>query len=204
MNDFLVALDPRGHSERSKFFRFASPNPATTASASSSTARASPATSSALSAIARSCAITLAEFIDFREWAQIERAIATMAYATPAIAAGPVKAVLPRMEVCEKCEGLGWLYVDGGVPPELVQGYLGPVPTEPDGRAARTCPFCKGDGRVEKPGDMKAARMILDITGLVEQQKTPAVQLVQTFQCGSHVGGRVELSRIPIDVSADD
>ena len=79
------------------------------------------------------------------------------------------------------------------MPLELVPGYLGPVPTDPDGRAARTCAFCKGAGKVLKHDDVRAAVKVLEIAGLAGKNRG-AVQIMQDFSGASHTSAVAELS----------
>lgn len=58
--------------------------------------------------------------------------------------------------VCRRCKGDGKLSV--GEPRE------------------RSCPHCEGTGRVRVPGDIKAARLILEITGVIGKNRSPAME----------------------------
>ena len=202
---FLHALDPRGDSKPSKLFRFALAKSRDQRFRTFVERLYRPRYQRwSLAAIARSCDLTLADFMAFWQRAQIDQAVAILTYAAPDVAAGLVKAALPREEVCGRCEGLGWLYVEAWVPPELVPGYLGPIAGDPEYRAARTCPFCEGTGKVVRPGDVKAAGKVLAIAGLVEE-RAPAVQINQQFGHESHAEAIAMLpSSMAIDLSWDD
>ena len=88
------------------------------------------------------------------------------------------------------------------MPAELVPGYRGPLAGDPEGRAARTCPYCDGTGKVDQPGDMHAAKMVLEIAG-VAGKNSPVVQVVQNFSGASHAEGMRELSSMTIDLSPE-
>ena len=200
-NDFLLALDPPGDSENSKSVRFALATSPDRRFREFLKRLFQPRYQRwSLGAIAKSCDLSFGEFFEFWQRAQVERAIASMCHAAPSVAQGLVEAALPREVACERCEGLGSIPVEAWIPPELVLGYLGRLSDDPAAPPARTCPFCNGAGKVVKPGDIPAAKTVLEIASLTGKGR-PAVAIVQNFSGTSHAGGMRELASMKIDIS---
>jgi len=180
LNAFLIALDPRGESEHSNAVRIA------LACSRDPRFREFPERLYqpryqrwSLAAIASSCDISLGEFVAFWRNAQVERAIAIFHRASPAVADAIVSNALGRKALCDRCDGLGWVDIVGiaaRVPPELIPGYMGHVPSHPP---RRTCPKCDGSGMMREPGNPHACDTVLEIAGLIG--KRHAVQQVVTY-----------------------
>lgn len=58
--------------------------------------------------------------------------------------------------MCERCDGEGLLRLEGV--------------------AVRTCPHCKGSGKVRVPGDPHARRLILEILGVIGKNRSLEIQ----------------------------
>jgi hypothetical protein len=178
---FLAALDPRGESEHSVAIQFAlacSPDPRFLEFLERLYQPRYQRWS--LAAIAKSCDISLGEFVSFWRNAQVERAIAIVHRASPAVAHSIVSNALGREVPCERCDGLGWVDIVGiaaRVPSELIPGYLGRVAGHPVDH--RQCPKCDGSGKMREPGDPHACDRVLEIAGLIG--KRHAVQQVVTY-----------------------
>ena len=118
LESFLSLLDPRGDTEQSQAFQFA-------AAVSHERrfkefmnrlyrpryARAS------LGAIARSCDLTLGDFMVFWRRAQLDRAIDIASLAALRIVDEMAEDALPKEVLCARCDGLGWVEIAAWVPP---------------------------------------------------------------------------------------
>jgi len=180
LDAFLTALDPRGESEHSHAVQFAlacSPDPRFPEFLERLYQPRYRRWS--LGAIARSCDISLGEFVSFWRNAQVERAIAIVHRASPAVAHSIVSNALGREVPCDRCDGLGWVDIVGiaaRVPSELIPGYMGHVPSHPP---RRTCPKCGGSGKMREPGNPHAIDTLLEVAGLIGKGRT--VQQVVTY-----------------------
>lgn len=204
LDAFLTALDPRGESEHSHAVQFAlacSPDPRFPEFLERLYQPRYRRWS--LGAIARSCDLTLGEFVSFWRNAQVERAIATFCRASPAVAYAIVSNALGREVLCDRCDGLGWVEIVGiaaRLPPELIRGYLGKLRGHP--MARRTCPKCDGSGKMREPGNPHACDKVLEIAGLIGKNRA-GVQIAQNFSRASHAHAVAKLSSMTIDVSAE-
>lgn len=164
---FLSRLDPRGDSELSQAVRLAL--------AASGDSRfgeflkrlyRSRYARSSVGAIARSCDLTLGDFLEFWGDAQVDHAIYRACVAAPAIVRDVVQNALSAEVVCRHCDGLRKVDVDAAIPPEFVPGYLGRL-GDHSGRVFRVCPMCGGKGTVTQPGNEHARDRLLEIAGLI-------------------------------------
>jgi hypothetical protein len=165
-NAFLAELDPRGDSERSSAVCLALACSRDRRFQEFLRRLDQPRYQRySLAAIAKSCDLSLGEFLQFWNDAQVERAIAIARSAGPGIVSDMTQDALSSYKSCERCDGLGWVEVPAWAPAEMVPGYLGPLSDHPEAPAVRTCPACGGSRKIRKPGDRHAREKVLEIAG---------------------------------------
>lgn len=196
-NSYLLELDPKGKSGRSKALQYAL--------ASASDRRFNEFLSKlyepryathSLAAIAKSCDISLMEFAEFWQKAQTQRALAIAQDGLAAITGEVVDDARSKDAVCERCDGLRWVYASEDLP-EDTPGFR-----QIGDKWVRTCPACEGSGRQVKPGDREAQKMVFEMTGMISK-KGPSVRLVQNFS-GMNLESAVDrMNRVTFDVEDD-
>jgi hypothetical protein len=147
-------------------------------------------------ALAKQCAIGLAEFSAFWRKACTHRAIAVAQSRAPEIVDHMANDARTRTVACERCDGLGWV----AAPPDLpvsTPGYR-LLAGGNDPKWIRDCPMGCNNGKVNRPGDSHARDRILEISGLVKKGGA-AVQIVQNFSGAQHSSAVTALDVISIE-----
>jgi hypothetical protein len=213
-NAYLDGLDPRGESEDSRAIRLAlasSPDPRFREFVTRlNTYRYS---RSRLATVAKSVDISLAEFNRWGQHAAYQRALAEAQQAAPRIIRYLAAKALPHEEGCDRCDGLKWVPVDPDIDPAFVPGGVrvmtvlvpveGKKKLQPVERNVRACPACGGTGLKVKPGDLDAAKLVVEIAGLTG--KKASVQINNNFGGAGLESRMADLRKIPfaVDVEAE-
>lgn len=140
-----------------------------------------------LSTMAKSCGISLMEFQKWYSNELAQQSIAEAQAASPRIVRGLIDDSVPRLDNCDRCDGLGWVDAPSDVDPEKIpHGYRRLTTATRTREAAyiRTCPRCDGNGKVRQSGDAHAQDRILGMAGVTESAKGPSV--VVNFGGASH------------------
>lgn len=140
-----------------------------------------------LSTMAKGCGISLPEFQKWYSNEQAQRSIAEAQAASPRIVRGLIDDSIPRLDICDRCDGLGWVDAPSEVDPEKIPpGYrqLTAATKRTEAAYIRTCPRCDGNGKIRQPGDAHAQDRVLGMAGVTESAKGPAV--VVNFGGASH------------------
>jgi hypothetical protein len=132
-----------------------------------------------LAAIAKSCDLSLGEFLQFWYDAQVKRVIAIACSAAPRIVSDMAEDALSTHESCERCDGLGWAEVAAWIPFGMVPGYRGRLSDHSEAPAVRACPACGGSGKIRKPGDQHSRERLLEIAGLTGKHADVQVVAIQ-------------------------
>jgi hypothetical protein len=144
------------------------------------------------------------------------QAVAAAQFASPLIVHTYAKRATER-GVCERCDGLKWVFVDPEIDPSFVPGGVKTMTVyvkqmvEVKGkqkeklvaveRHTRTCPVCSGSGLKPKSEDIEAARLVTDISGHTGKQAK--IQINQNFGGAGLDARREQLNRIPFDVDVE-
>ncbi len=128
-------------------------------------------------AIAKRCDISLPEFAEFWQSAQKMRVLARAQEGLVKVTDDLVKDALSKQVPCERCDGFGYLEVNGV---NIAGGALNGIVQLPTGQYIRSCPSCEGTGFVTGIGDVNARKMLLDMTGM-SQKNAPLVNINQTI-----------------------
>ena len=139
-----------------------------------------------LATIAKGCGISLMEFQDWWRKASTQRAIAQAQLASPQMVTDLIEDSRSRMDVCDRCDGLGTVAAPPHLDPAQVPGYklLVEAIGDMDAIYSRTCPGCLGEGKVRRPGDARARDRLLNLAGFNENAKGASV--VVNFGGASH------------------
>jgi|WetSurMetagenome_2_1015567.scaffolds.fasta_scaffold01336_9 hypothetical protein len=193
---YLDELDPLGDSERSIAVRFALATARDDRFREFLTRIQEPAYRRiSLAATAKQVGLSLPEWAEFWQKAQVQRALVKAQDALADITAGIITDALPGLTSCGRCDGFGWVYSESEIPADT------PGLDQLAKRTIRTCPECKGAGRVRKTGDSEARKMILEMTGVAGKRNGPAVQIQQNF---GGIGSSLEkLNSVAFDLSSE-
>jgi hypothetical protein len=142
-----------------------------------------------MSVVANLCNISLAEFADFWRKSQLQRGMTMAIDAIPKLTGDLIGDAASRIEVCERCDGLG--EVEDG---EDKRGR----------KKVRPCPNCQGVGTNRKPGDTHARDKLLEMTGVVGKRGGAAVVINQNFAGMGIDTASSRLDAITFDVSGED
>jgi hypothetical protein len=198
---FLCRLDPRGGSELSQAVRLAfAASPDHRFGEFLARLDRPRYAGWSLGAIAKSCDLTLGDFLVFWRNAQVDQAIYLACVASPGIVRDMVQDALSGEVVCGRCDGFGRVEIDAAIPPELVPGYLGRLGGNCD-RVFRVCPACGGKGTVRGSGNEHARDRLLEIAGLIGKRASVVVHHDSAQY--SHASAVAKLAAITIDVDAE-
>lgn len=173
-NGYLHELDPLGESERSKSLQHA------LATAKDGRFReflerlGRPRyRGQSLATIAKTCDITLPQFADFWNKSQTTRALAYAQEQLLDVTKDIVADAKNSTQHCERCDGFGFVVLPADFPMDsrIVTFDLD------DGKRARTCPLCSGNGVAPKSGNKEARQQILEMTGMGGKKGGPMVQV---------------------------
>lgn len=134
-----------------------------------------------LATMAKGCGISLGEFQKWYSNELNQRTIAEAQAASPKIVRGLIDDAVPRLDICDRCDGLGWVDAPADVDPSKVPAGYRRVKKDV---YTRTCPRCDGEGKVRQSGDSHAQDRVLGIAGVTESTKGPSV--VVNFGGASH------------------
>jgi hypothetical protein len=198
-NAFLSDLDLRGTSERSQAFQpglAASPDARVQIFLSRlhdpRFARHS------LPAIARTCDISFAEFVQFCRTAAVEHARFRAIMALTDLGNDMFADALSRQVVCPRCDGLGRVPADKFAVAVLSESDPAALATS-GGTITRTCPMCDGRGSLREPGDAHARRLILKLAGLLDYRPPePVTVRIPDDLC---LGANSYLNSLTIDIA---
>ena len=151
--------------------------------------------------IAKACNISLQEFTNWWQKASTQRAIAVAQTSSIRIAEHMAEDAMSSDDVCPRCDGMKFVTTQPGLPADEISGYrqVGFDPKDPIW--VRDCPKCDGEGKIRKPGDSHARDRIMEMAGILQRGKTPAVAIIQNFGGASHASAVSDLSNI-MDISA--
>lgn len=142
-----------------------------------------------LATMAKGCGISLAEFQKWYANASTQRAIANAQVASPGILSDLVDDSKSKLDVCDRCDGLGT--VEAPAPSESnssskIPGYrlVKRATRNSEAIYSRTCPRCQGKGQIKRPGDAHARDRVLEMAGLKDSPKGASVVL--NFGGASH------------------
>jgi hypothetical protein len=196
-NTYLDQLDPRGDSEKSLAVRLALAQTTDTRFHHFLERLYLPHYRRYnLAGIAKTCGIGLAEFGEFWQKAQNVRAIAIVQDGIVEIAPDMVSDAHSRKVYCDRCDGTGWVFVDGVVP--------GMEFEQMGERKVRMCPACKGDKSISKPGDTDSRRMLLEMAGHTGKRGGVTVQIAQNFGGAGIESAVQKLAPISFDVEFEE
>lgn len=160
-----------------------------------------------LPAIAKACNITLQEFNRWWQKASAQRAIAVAQTSTVDLTRDMVNDARSIDAVCERCDGLGFVAAPANLPLDTL-GYERLQGVDPDGlpdvRWIRSCPMCKKEGTVRRPGDAHARDRVLEMSGLINKNKGALVSITQNFDGAGHGSAVEDLGGMTIDVEAEE
>jgi hypothetical protein len=115
-----------------------------------------------LAAIATSCDITMPEFVEFWQDAQLWAALRSAREGLPDLVRDLLVRALGRDVWCARCNGFGWLAVDPALHPDDVPGFKPLHNNTP----ARVCLDCQGTGLEPGPADRHARKLLLEMLGV--------------------------------------
>lgn len=163
--------------------------------------------------MAKQCGIDLGEFQQWYGRACVQMAIGVAQKNARFVVADMAGDARSKSELCERCDGLGWVGAPDGLPLDTLGYRIMGMRTVPDGEGVkeepvwvRTCPKCEGRMRNTEPGDEHSRDRILELAGLSQKGKA-AVQITQNFGGASHisaVSGALANLTIDVDVTADE
>lgn len=196
-NQYLTELDPRGTSPQGEAVRFA------LAAARDLRFREFLARLSmpqymrySLAALAKSCDISLPEWAEFWQKASTQRALAQVQIALPALTADMLGDARTTAEVCSRCDGLGWIRCEFGLPDETPG-----LDALDEQSMRRTCPDCDGKGKRPKPGDTDSRKLLLEMVGVTGKRGGgPAVQITQNFGGANIEAAQDKLNKISFEI----
>jgi|SRR5579871_166132 len=149
-----------------------------------------------LAAVARSCDITMPEFMAFWRDAQLEAAIDVGRDSLIDVVRDMSEASIGRYQVCERCDGMTWLNIDESLSPNDVPGYM----VLQNGKPVRTCPYCQGRGIARQEPDVDAREKIMEMNGY---GKRGAVRIVQKFGGASLDQTMAKMPAMMLDLTAE-
>jgi hypothetical protein len=144
--------------------------------------------------------IDLAELMTWMSDTSTARALAVAQQASPKINSHMAVDAESRMVACERCDGLGFVSADAGLP-EDVPGYR-MLRCDKENKAEtwiRDCPMGCDRGKVRAAGDEFAREKLLEQAGLINK-KGPGFQLVQHFGGQSMPSAVGRLDRMTLDI----
>lgn len=143
-------------------------------------------------ATAKACNIGLEEFGDWFAKGSTQKAIALFQVQKADLTAQMIEAAKNRIVGCERCDGLGWIDAEEGLPMDTPGYKIRRIVTtkakDEDGQEtekevpvySRTCPAGCVEGKVLKVGDDFRLEKSLEMAGLINQ-KGPGFQITQNF-----------------------
>jgi hypothetical protein len=139
-----------------------------------------------LATIAKGCGISLLEFQEWWRKASAQWAIALAQNASPEIVTDLIEDSRTKVDVCDRCDGIGSVLAPANLDPEQVPGYRLVKQATPDTDAiyTRTCPRCGGKGQIRRIGDPHARDRLIEMAGLKNTPK--AASVVVNFGGASH------------------
>lgn len=145
-----------------------------------------------LSTIAKGCDISLPEFAGFWQSSQHMRVLLKAQSATVDVIDDISADAKSQFILCERCDGFGTLFLSDG-DKEMLSSE----------EKIRVCPACSGEGKVRRPGDADARKMLLEIAGHIGGKKNaPSISINQHF--GSIESSVDRMRSVTFDVSAID
>lgn len=155
--------------------------------------------------------IDMAEMMAWVGKGQNARAFALAQAAAPKINEAMAKDAESRMVGCTRCDGLGWVQADEGLPGDT-PGYrvlrfvtrktkdpeLGEV-TEEIPVWIRDCPMGCDRGKLREPGDEFSREKLLEQTGAINR-RGPGIQITQHFGGQSMPSAVTRLEPMTIDI----
>jgi hypothetical protein len=136
---------------------------------------------------AKACNIEQAEFNQWWQKASVQRAIGVCQMQSPIIAEHMAADALTKPDICERCDGYGFVTADAGLESEKVAGYraIRAMEHDDDGivtelmRWVRDCPKCGATGKVKVIGDSDSRKLVMEMAGL--SGKKSGLQIIQNF-----------------------
>lgn len=159
----------------------------------------------------KNAGIGMEEMMAWMQKAQNARAVAVAQAAAPRINEAMAVDAESRMIACGRCDGLGFVNADEGLPPET-PGYRILRMVEVRRKSAdgqdvveeipvwiRDCPMGCARGKIREPGDEFSREKLLEQSGLINKRGA-GVQIVQNFggQAMPSAVGRLDVMTIDI------